>query len=233
MSDAGWPPPIENFLSHEINVALEMLFKENHDSIMKLRFKIPPPNIYPWEYLLKINFSPENPLMRPYTFEPDHFAKETGHLIDRAKPRTYYALFRFLEWFRENLEFLEASVDLVEAKFRHFKFRAKQQLEYRQVDRKELDRNIQSTLIQAHNMISQRGHVENSYKKALLFINTEIGQRGEFNLRKLYGSQTMESDLHPDYNVLMTQVAPMIQNRRRIEKILENWKNIRVPGFPG
>ncbi|MCR9142779.1 MAG: hypothetical protein NXI24_11050 [bacterium] len=231
MSDE-WPPPIEEFLSHEINVALEMLFKENHDSIMKLRFKIPPPNVYPWEYFLRLNFSPDNPHMRPYVFEPDHFAKENGHLLDRAKPRTYYALFRFLEWFRESLEFLETSVDVVEAKFRHFKFRAKQQLENKQVDRKELDRNIQATLIQAHNMISQRGHVETSYKKALLFINTEIGQRGEFNLRKLYGSQTMESDLYPDFNVLTTQVFLIIQNRRRIEKILANWKHIRVPGMP-
>ena len=233
MSAEDWPPPIDNFISHEINVALEMLFKEDHDSIMKLRFKIPPPNIYPWEYFLQLNFSPERPFMRPYAFEPDHFSKDTGHLADRAKPRTYYALFRFLEWYRETLGYLESSVDTVEAKFRHFKFRAKQQLEYRQVDRKELDRNIQQTLIQAHNLISQRGHVENCYKKALLFINTEIGQRGEFNLRKLYGSQTMESDLYPDYNVLTTQVAPILSIQRRIQKILDNWKNIRVPGVPG
>jgi hypothetical protein len=232
MSDSAWPPPIETFVSHEINVALEMLFKENHDSIMRLRFKIPPPNVYPWEYLLQLNFGSGRPYMQPYVFESDNFARDTGHLVDRAKPRTYFALFRFLEWFRENFDFLETRIDAVEAKFKHFKFRAKQQLEYRQVDRKELDRNIQSTLIQAHNMISQRARVESCYKKALLFINTEIGQRGEFNLRKIYGSQTMESDLHPDYNALTTQVASMLQIRRRVEKILENWKNIRVPGMP-
>lgn len=223
-------PDIDNFISHEINVALEMLFKEDNESIMKLRLKIPPPAIYPFEYFLKLNFSPDRPWMRAYSFEPDQFSRETGALIDRAKPRTYYALFRFFEWYRENLDYLERSVDLVEEKFRHFKFLAKQQLEQRQVDRKELTRNVQNTLIQAHNTISYRGHLENAYKKALLFINTEVGTKGEFNLRKIYGSQTMEAEMHPDFATLTTKVAPVIQIRNRIQKILENWRSLRVPG---
>ena len=220
----------EDLISHEITVALEMLIKEDHDSIMKLRFMIPPPSQYPMDYILELNFSPDNPFVRPYVFEAEHFSKDTGHLTDSSRPRTYYALFRFMEFLREHYNYLERSTELLEVKFRHFRFRAKQRLDISQVDRREMNKNVQNTLIAAHNIISLRGHLESLYKKTLLFINTEIQNRGEFNLRKIYGSQTVESELYPDYGVMMNKVYSVILAKKRLARILDQMKGIRIPG---
>lgn len=222
--------PIEKLINSEINVMLERLLQEDNETVMRLRILIPSPNAYPWEQFLRLNFSPTRPFVRPYVFKPEDFSRDNGQLLDSAKPRTYYALFRFMEFYRAGIEDLEKSVQLAEDKFRYFKFRNKHALDMRQVDRGDLTRRINESLIAAHNIVSHRGHLENLYRSVVRYVNTEIQSRGEFNLRKTHGSLAMESEHYPDYGVLMIKVLEFLRTQRRIHGILDQWKNIRLPG---
>ncbi|MCB1316175.1 MAG: hypothetical protein KDK34_16615 [Leptospiraceae bacterium] len=228
---AGHSSDMERYVSHEINIALEMLFKEPNQTILKLRVPIPVPSLYPWEYFLKLNFNPRLPHLRhlhPYRLTAEHFTIN-GEVDESHRPRTYLALFQFLEYVREQLEWIEDNIPIVEEKFRHFKFRAKQMLDYQQVDRKQLQQNIQNTLVHAYNVVSQRALLKNIYENLVSRVNSEINARREVNLRKIYGIQTIEKEFSPDYELLLGKVQLILVTRQRLQKILDNWKNIRLP----
>ncbi|MCB1309996.1 MAG: hypothetical protein KDK30_17535, partial [Leptospiraceae bacterium] len=60
-------------------------------------------------------------------------------------------------------------------------------------------------------------------------VNSEINARREVNLRKIYGIQTIEKEFSPDYELLLGKVQLILVTRQRLQKILDNWKNIRLP----
>ena len=218
---------LDRFRSHEITVALEMVLKDPKQTVMKLRVPIPVPSLFPWEYFLRINFDPALPHIQPYHLDAESFSRTTGELVDTARPRSYFALFRFLEFMRAELQWIEDHIPIIEEKYRHFKFRAKQMLD-RSESREKLDQNIKSTLIYAHNMVSHRAHVQSLYESLVDRINSEIAARHECNLRKIQGSQSMEKTFHPDYGTLMKMVQPVLRARQRLERILDNWKSIQL-----
>lgn len=221
---------VDRYINHEINVAIALMFQESGSSSLKLRLLIPDDKLYPWEIFLRLNFSKHyNPAVKPFVYNVDDF--DANHdLVDNIRPRNFLNIFRFMEALREHLDFIERKIPIIERKFKHFKFRAKQMLDQSQIDRKKMDQDIQNTLIQAYNIVSLRGHLETMCRSSIQYVNEEIGRRHEFNFKRLHGQHTLVQEFHPDYGVLLKRARDILIARKRLEKILDRWKSIKIPG---
>lgn len=214
--DTGGSFGIEKPIDH----LLQRLIAQDHPTIMKLTMAIPPEKEYPYEEFLRNNFSPEvRPFLKPYKISSDHFDKKNGGLMDVAKPHTFLALFRFLEFFRSSLEFVEQTMPRLEEKFRFFRLLAKQKMDQDQIDRKKIHQNIHNTFMLSYNMLSHSAHVQNLYRNAVGIINKEIGDMGSFNLRKFHSIRYMEKELHPDYHVLINKVPELLRILTHIDRL--------------
>ena len=221
---------VDEYLNHEINVAIAMMFQEAGGSSLKLRLPIPDFKHYPWEIFLKLNFSKQyNPAVEPFHFTAEDF-DINNELVDNLRPRNFLNIFRFMEAIRDHLDFIERKIEVIEIKFKHFKFRAKQMLDRNQVDRKKMEQDIQNTLIQAYNTVSLRGHLENMCRTAAHLVNEEVMRRHEFNFKRLYGQHTIMQEFNPDYAVLLKKARDILQARRRLENILQRWQSIQIRG---
>ncbi len=220
ISDGVPPPAVDTGPMAPIDHQLQRLIAQDHPTIMKLSLPIPPEKEYPYEQFLKNNFSPEvRPFLKPYRFQADHFDKKTGVLMDVAKPHTFLALFRFLEFFRGSLEFIERVLPKLEDKFRFFKLLAKQKMDQDQIDRNKIHQNIHNTFMTSYNMLSHSAHVQNLFKNAVRIINGEINETGGFNLRKFYSIRSMENELHPDYQVLVSKIPELLRILTHIDRL--------------
>ncbi|MCB1174074.1 MAG: hypothetical protein KDK39_10930 [Leptospiraceae bacterium] len=219
----------DQFIDQEINVAINLMLQQDSISSLKLKCAIPRVSQYPWEVFLELNFSREyNPLLKPFDLSFEDF--NANHEIDDTrKPKNFLDMFKFMEFMRQQFSFIETQIPVIERKFMHFRFRAKQILDSNQIDQKELQKNIQNTLIEAYNMVSQRGPLQNLYKKVIEFVNTEIAQKGEFNFKRLYGLRTIEQEFNPDFGVLVRKARELLLTRRKLERILDKWSSISVP----
>ena len=203
-----------------IDHQLQRLISQDHPTIMKLGLAIPPDKEYPYEEFLKNNFSPElRPFLKPYSFNPDHFDRKSGMLMDVGKPHTYLALFRFMEFFRSSLAYIERVLPKLEDKFRFFKLLAKQKMDQDQIDRKKIHQNIHNTFMLSYNMLSHSAHVQSLFKNTARQINQEVGDFGGCNLRKFYSIRHMEKELHPDYHVLLNKVPELLRILTHIDRL--------------
>lgn len=219
---------VDRYINHEVNVAIGMALADS-GSTAKLHSRIPAEKEYPWETMLELNFSRQyNPKIKPYQLLMDDF-DVNSEIHDNHKPRSMLDLFRYMEFMREQFEFVENNIPVLEKKFMHFRFRAKQMLENTKVDKKQLQQNIQNTLVEAYNIVSQRGPLKSLYQKATGFINDQISEHGNINLKKMYGLRIMEQEFNPDLKVLSKKSKELLLSKKKLERILDKWQNIRIP----
>ena len=220
----------EEYINHEINVAILMMLQDAGAAAMKLRFRIPNPKEYPWEVFLELNFSPKyNPRLEAFSISLEDFNANL-ELDDKCKPKNFIDIFKFMEFMRSNFEFVENQIPIIEKKFMHFRFRAKQMLDTSRIDQKQLQKSIQDTLVEAYNIVSQRGILQKLYEKVVDFVNLDLARKNEFNFKRLYGLRTIEQEFNPEYGILMKKARDLMLTRRKLERILDKWSNIRVPG---
>ena len=222
------PEIVDQYINHEINIALGMALSDE-GATAKLKFKIPDMQIYPWEVFLELNFSKQyNPRIKPFKLTMESFDLN-AEIHDNYKPRSILDLFRFMEYLREQLEYVETNIPILEKKFMHFRFRAKQMMDNSNIDKKQVQQNIQNTLVEAYNIVSQRGALQNLYKKAILFINEEITLHQNVNLRRMYGLRIIEQHFNPDLKILSKKSRDLLLVKKKLERILEKWQSIRIP----
>lgn len=229
-------PPKEPLTGLEaFDQQMELLIQQNHPRVMSLT--IPIPRDYPWQEFLKRHFSKP-----PFELtDEDYEVMVSGHkrsrrLKETRKPTTFYALFRFLEFFRANWTKLEANIANVESKYNLVRKTTEETTGVRGLLRnmrwnqemieqkheiigkaltqksglEDIQKRLEMLLTAAHPVTSKWQYmIEPLYFATIDHINTNF-RDDAFNLRLFYPVRAMEEKLKPHYSDAMHLIPELL-----------------------